>query len=139
MGRLGCVVGAVLVLLLGCSQSKVPVDLMADDPLSTDRIRGLEEVDQLKLGADTALGEFQASQFARFLRPVHGRTVDQVLVDRVAAAARRTGWAVRQTSAGGYAGRKTIDGLEVSLTISASFDDRRIGVVMVAVNEEGRD
>lgn len=96
----------------------------------------MEEVDQLKLGADTALGEFQASKFVRLLRPVHERTVDQVLVDRAAASARRAGWTVRQTSAGGYRGRKTIEGLDVSLTISASFDDRRIGISMVAVNEE---
>lgn len=139
MARLGCVVGAVLVLVLGCSQSRVPVDLMANDPCSTNRIRGLEEVDQLKDGAHTALGKFSPSRFARFLRPVHGRTVDQGMVDRVATAARRAGWTVHQTSAGGYTGRKTIEHLDVSLTIPASLDARRVGILMVAVNEEGLD
>jgi hypothetical protein len=138
--RPGLVVGFAFALLVGCGQSRVPVDLMANDPLSTEQISGLEQVDQRKDGAHTALGEFQASQFVRLLRPVHGHTVDQGMVDRVADKARRAGWTVTQVpTSGGYSGHKVIEDLDVRLNISVSFDDRRIGIAMVALNEEGRD
>lgn len=138
--RLGLVVGLALALLLGCTHSTVPVDLMANDPLSKNQIRGLAEVDQLREGANTALGKFSPSKFARFLRPVRGRTVDQGMVDRVAGAARRAGWTVTQVpTSGGYGGHKVIEGLDVDLNITAIFGGQQIGIYMVAENEEGRD
>lgn len=139
MARLGGVIGAVLVLVLGCSQSRAPVDLMANDPLSTDQISGLKEVDQKKEGAHTALGMRSPSRFTRFLRPKQGLQVDQGMVDRVATAARRAGWTVHLTSVGDYGGSKTIEGLDVDLTITPTRGDRQIGIFMVAVNEEGTD
>ena len=136
-GRIGLVVGMTLALLLGCTRA---VESMANDPLSKTHIRGLAEVDQRKEGAHTALGKPSPSMFIRLLLPEHGRPVDQDLVDRVAAAARREGWTVTFIpSAGGYAGRKTIEGLDVRLTITPTREGRQIGIFMVAVNEESLD
>lgn len=134
MARLGLVIGLALALLLGCTRA---VELMANDPLSTEQIRGLKEVDQRKEGAHTSLGKPSPSKFIRLLLPEHRRAVDQDLVDRVAAAARREGWTVTLIpSTGDYVGRKTIEGLDVRLTITPIREDQQIGIFMVAVNEE---
>lgn len=134
MAQLGLVVGLAFALLLGCGHSTGAVDQMASDPLSKNHIRGLEEVDQRKEGAHTTLGKHYASKFVRVLRPGRGR-IDQRMIDRVAAVARRAGWTAQQTSAGGYRGRKTIGDLDVALTIAGSHDEREIAILMVALNE----